>query len=196
MYDGKMLVVCGYTAESYCSVVSALDFSTGLWEDLPSSGDAPLPRSACSVAIWDHKMYVFGGWNGHSSNSDFFVYDLNEGTWSQIEPGLFTPTPRRSHCCIQYRDAMYVWGGFGVEGNCDISIYKFDFSEMAWSVVQATGICPNPRSRARAVRIYDKMVIFGGWDRVDHFDDWWEFSLTDFVWTRRDLKLQHPIGMQ
>jgi N-acetylneuraminic acid mutarotase len=194
MYEGKMLVVCGYTSESYCALIHSYNFEDGLWEELPTGGDAPMPRSACTVAIHDHKLYMFGGWNGHHSNNDFYVYDLKEGTWAKIDSSDWTPSSRRSHCAIQYRDAMYVWGGYGVDGNCDISVYKFDFTTQEWSISPARNSGPAPRSRARAVRVYDRMVITGGWDRVDHFDDWWEFNLTTGEWYCRHVKLPHPVA--
>ena len=45
-----------------------------------------------------------------------------------------------------------------------------------WSVVKVTGTAPSGRSRAKAVVYYNKMYVFGGWDRKNYFSDLYEFN--------------------
>lgn len=65
-----------------------LDCHTWTWEELsaPRTGaNAPVPRSACSMAIMQHHLLVFGGKTGGQDAVTFFAdlwsFDLETGRW-------------------------------------------------------------------------------------------------------------------
>jgi N-acetylneuraminic acid mutarotase len=148
----------------------------------------PAPRSAHTTVMYKNELFVFGGWDGGTSNNDFFKYNIERDEWSVVEVCAGeVPAPRRSHCATVYGNAMYVWGGFNGVDNCKPLIHKFDFDTMTWSVEEAKGTPPAGRSRAKCVLFQNRWAIFGGWDRVNHFKDWYEYDFVTRTWERRPL---------
>jgi len=155
-------------------------------------GDIPQPRSAHSACLYQGKVYVFGGWDGRSSNNHFYQFNLEKCTWKKVRlslhnPGI-VPEPRRSHGCVQQGNAMYIFGGYDGTKNVPPLLHKFDFKKKKWSLEKANGTPPCGRSRSRVIVYWNTIAVFGGWDRVNHFQKWHEFNLETKSWTWEDVE--------
>ncbi len=64
--------------------------------------------------------------------------------------------------------------------------------EWSWSKVNATSSGPSARASAGAVRVGNKMVLFGGWDGKQVFDDMWIFDTVAFTWIMPEVSGKPP----
>lgn len=140
-------------------------------------------------------MYVFGGWNGAITNDDFYKLNLKKLKWKKVRDHGPRPTERRSHCACVVGDSMYIFGGYSGETNCFPSLHRYDFLTKKWSVEEVRGLrLPPGRSRARMVSFGNYLAVSGGWDRVNHFQDWWEFNLVNKEWRSFQVDFPSPLG--
>ena len=60
--------------------------------------------------------------------------------------------------------------------------YTFDFVANAWTKVTPVGEVPALRAGHRMAydQVSGTVVLFGGWDGTQYYNDTWAFSLTDF----------------
>lgn len=196
LYDDRMYIIGGYSGlGGYRMDPFYFDLRTPLeerWEPvvLETRGEAPSPRSAMSAVVWQHYVYVFGGWDGEVTMDDFYRLDLKKLKWKRVRSKGERPPPRRSHNAFVWRDAMYILLGYDGTQNCEPHLYRFDFETKKWEIVPVEGQPPPGRSRAKCVLYNNTVAIFGGWDRVNHFEDWWELSLVHRKW--RSVPVQFP----
>jgi hypothetical protein len=72
---------------------------------------------------------------------------------SQFHP---PPSPRHSHAAVVYRNCMYVFGGY--DGSYRSDFHKFDFDQLTWKPVPASGRSPRARYRSTACVLRDTMI--------------------------------------
>jgi len=194
LYNGKMYVFGGYSGlGEYRNDVVVCHLERGFeWEVIVSKGDAPQPRSAHSACIYKGKVYIFGGWDGRYSNNHFYQFNIEKCTWKKVRLSLHNsgniPEPRRSHGCVQAGTSMYIFGGFDGGKNVPPLLHRFDFKKKKWTVEKAQGSPPCGRSRSRMILYHNTIAVFGGWDRINHFQKWHEYNLETKTWTMEELE--------
>jgi len=82
---------------------------------------------------------------------------------------------------------MYIFGGFNGERFCDSDIHIFDFDKKKWVSIKGTGAVPSGRSRSKMIYYHNKIAVIGGWNKTKYYNDWFEFSLEDHTWIRKDV---------
>jgi len=196
LYGQRMYILGGYSGlAGYRLDPFYFDLDRPLsepWEPvlLETRGEEPAPRSAMSCVQWRHFIFIFGGWDGIDTSNDFYRLNLKTNKWKRLKSKGERPSPRRSHNSFVYNDAMYVLLGFDGERNCDPQLYRYDFEAKRWTVEAVTGAPPQGRSRAKCVRYQNTLAVFGGWDRVNHFEDWHELNLVTKEW--RQIPVDFP----
>eukprot|EP01125_Pyxidicula_operculata_P017552 TRINITY_DN6145_c0_g2_i3.p1 TRINITY_DN6145_c0_g2~~TRINITY_DN6145_c0_g2_i3.p1 ORF type:complete len:261 (-),score=14.86 TRINITY_DN6145_c0_g2_i3:422-1204(-) len=158
--------------------------------------EVPSARSAHSACLYkgDHCVYIFGGWDGRRSNNDFFKYSMRDNIWQRVKCNGKIPEPRRAHGAVIVGDYMYIYGGFDGIKNVPPVLHRYNFLTKTWEEVEVKSSVAPPcgRSRTRLVYYHDKLAVIGGWDRVNHFQNWHEFNLKTSTWS--ETKLDYPQG--
>jgi len=189
-----MYIIGGYAGRlGYSMDIIVYDFNTGKSYMQEASG-RPTFRSAHTAVEYNNQIYVFGGWDGKDTNNHFFKYNITKNTWKKVKHTGKKPAPRRSHCAARCDNKMYIFGGFDGKNNLESSLYSFDFDKKKWTAIKMKGEPPSPRSRSRMICYYNKVAIIGGWNRMKHFNDWYEFNLESKCWSKKKVRLPYGDG--
>ncbi len=167
------------------------------WTQISPSGTLPPARTGASAAFdsGNSALIIFGGGEGSSSpcQSDTWVLSNTNGiydvpAWSQLDPGGTLPAARISHSAVYDpgSNRMIVFGG------SDCSSEGAQFYNDVWVLTNANGLSgppnwvqltfsgPVPSARGNHTAVYDPasntMIIFGGTDATDQFNDVWVLS--------------------
>jgi hypothetical protein len=169
----------------------------GGWRcDLLAPLGTPPPARSSHVAIFDppgNRMIVFSGWPGILN--DVWELDLNgKPQWARIDPPSPCPEPRAYACGIYdpLRRRLVIYGGWNGSGMLSDCWTLSLSGAPVWRGVPAANPGPGPRDGMSAVydAVGDRMVLIGGSDGLDGFDDAWTLSFGGFggsiYWTRLD----------
>lgn len=149
-----------------------------------------------------HQLFVFGGGNGPEYFHDVFVFDIDTLSWTQlaIDPQSKPPKRRAHTSCLWDNKLFVIGGGDGVRALDDV--YMLDLSAsseeqqqenpLAWELVQTEGNPPPPRGYHTSNLVKDKLVVFGGSDGHDCFDDVYVLDLSSKTWTQ--IGLEHKVS--
>ena len=191
--------------------VWTLDLGRFAWSRPEIRGPAP-PESEDHVAILDpigYRMIIHGGENGLTSNK-LWSLDLKSFRWRDLTD---TTSPgREDHTAIYdaHRKRMVIFGGRNNTGTIDYvnewRLLAFDLDPGSptfekWVELTCGDVHAPGRSDHAAVydAAKDRMVIFGGWDKVAHefLDDTWAYYFASSAdsagrWKRIKAKDSHP----
>jgi hypothetical protein len=147
------------------------------------------------TAIYDpvrDRMIVFGDGYFDGSTTHFLndVWSLDlAGTpqWTELSPAGMPPSGRLGQCAIydRMRDRMVIFGGYDGSNHLN-DVWALSLAEpMAWTKLTPIGVAPSPRHYASAIYdpARDRMIIFGGSDGFNRFNDLSILSLGGMVWT-------------
>ncbi|KAG8843207.1 hypothetical protein FRB96_004234 [Tulasnella sp. 330] len=172
--------------------VWCFDIETFQWTHPEMLGDIPPPCRAHSATLVDKKIYVWGGGEGPTYYNDLYVLDTTSHRWVKPNiPGPI-PLPRRAHTAVLYKDVIYVFGG-GNGHRALNDVWALDTSvgldRLRWECVVvngdgggAKGMKPAPRGYHTANLIGEVMIIMGGSDGRECFNDVWALDLDRTVW--------------
>jgi hypothetical protein len=190
----RMVVSAGWDGSGpYRNDVWALSLAgSPAWSGLTPPGGPPYGREG-HTAIYDplhDRMVVFGGVDGSPYRNDVWGLSLaGSPAWSEVTPAGTLPTDRGGHAAIYdpVRDRMVVFGGLGNYNWDDGSYHLLNdvwalslSGSPAWSELTSPATVPSERYGHSAIYdpLRDRMVVFGGRDVVNFFDDVWELSLS------------------
>ncbi|KAL7531949.1 hypothetical protein ACHAXR_004325 [Thalassiosira sp. AJA248-18] len=91
------------------------------------------------------------------------------------------PSPRHSHAAVVYKNSMYIFGGY--DGSYRSDFHEFDFDQLMWKPVLASGRSPRARYRSTTCVRGDMMILFGGHDGTRHLADVHLFDFINQVWS-------------
>lgn len=187
--QGRMLIFGGYSGlGGYKNDIVVCDLENGFkWETIPPKGDFPSARSAHSICLYNNKVFLFGGWDGRTSNNNFYKFNISKGTWKKVKFTGQPPDARRSHGAVVIDDSMFIFGGYDGQRNVPPVLHRFNFTTKSWSTEEAKGQPPCGRSRTKVLHYHNTIAVFGGWDRVNHFQKWHEYNLETRTWHERDV---------
>jgi len=153
----------------------------------------PSKRWGHSSVVSQDKLFIFGGaaYNSNfQTNEIFYQLDLVNWNWSRLTPLGSSPGVRDSHSCVAYQDKLYVFGGsVGSESQNDL--WEFDIPSSLWKPIEGKGDVPTPREGHSACIFNEKyMVVYGGWDGNQIFNDCYLFDIPQKVWIKVQNKLE------
>ncbi|KAG8993870.1 hypothetical protein FRB94_010319 [Tulasnella sp. JGI-2019a] len=172
--------------------VWCFDIETFQWTHPDMLGDLPPPCRAHSATLVDRKIYIWGGGEGPTYYNDLYVLDTISHRWVKpVIPGPI-PLPRRAHTAVLYKDIIYVFGG-GNGHRALNDVWALDTSvgldRLRWECVMvngsggaARGMKPAPRGYHTANLVGEVMVVLGGSDGRECFNDVWVLDLDRMVW--------------
>ena len=191
--------------------VWTLDLGRFVWSKPTIPGPAP-PESEDHVAILDpigHRMIIHGGENGLTSNK-LWSLDLKTFRWRDMTD---TTSPgREDHTAIydSRGKRMVIFGGRNNTGTIDyVNEWRLSALDLdphspsfeKWTELGCGDLHAPGRSDHAAVfdAIKNRMVIFGGWDKVAHtfMNDTWAYYFADSPdsagrWKKIKAKESHP----
>lgn len=98
------------------------------------------------------------------------------------------PTPRGGHSAAIVGRNMWVFGGYGGAGyqRTDFNdIYSFDIDTLSWNpLMEVQGTLPGRRSGQTMFAVRTTLMVYGGWNTAECFDDLWSFDTTTLVWSQ------------
>ncbi|CAG8815299.1 17510_t:CDS:2, partial [Racocetra persica] len=142
------------------------------------------------------KLFIFGGGDGPEYFNDLYVFDTDTLTWSKPKTTGNIPSRRRAHTTAYYNNCIYVFGGGdGVRALNDV--YKLDISDMnnlVWQKLETTGRPPISRGYHTSNLVGNKLVVYGGSDGHECFDDVFMLDLVTMQWEVRKVYGTPPSG--
>lgn len=92
------------------------------------------------------------------------------------------PAPRYGHSACIIGSRMFVFGGRGERGTVYKDVYFLDLLEWIWIPVSTLSDGPCGRLLHSMESVGRKLVIHGGWDGTEVFNDLWIFNTDSFTW--------------
>lgn len=147
-------------------------------------------------------VHVFGGWDSRTCFNSVLVLDadavhvLDTLTYRWTKPRILgdkAPCPRRAHVACLHRSAIYVFGGGDGDGALN-DIWRLDVGDaakMSWKLVSGPDRGRDRRPKARGYHSGNmsgsKLIIFGGSDGAECFEDVWIYDVDTHLWTPVDV---------
>ena len=151
------------------------------------SGKLPSARGGASIVFADGKLVAFGG--HYFAGNDKFEYldetwllDTERLVWHQVKCSGQIPGKRYGHSAHLLGSRMYIFGGKGPSNEYYKDVYFLDLVEWVWVCVSTVSQGPTARFYHASELVGKKIVIHGGWDGTDIFDDLWIFNTDSFAW--------------
>lgn len=193
LVGSNVYVFGGCDARSCHNSVYVLDADAFYWSVPHVVGDIPMPLRAMTCTAVGKKLVVFGGGDGPAYYNDVYVLDTLNFRWSKPRiVGDRIPSKRRAHTACLYKNGIYVFGGGdGVRALNDT--WRLDVSDstkMSWKLIsgpeKTTPDGKETRPKARgyhtANMVGSKLIIFGGSDGGECFDDVWVYDVETHIW--------------
>ncbi|GAA5812857.1 hypothetical protein MFLAVUS_006316 [Mucor flavus] len=169
------------------------------------NGPPPCRAHSCTVVERDlgsgkrsHQLYIFGGGNGPDYFQDVYVLDVETLVWTKPEiESSSRPSKRRAHTTCLWEDKIIVIGG-GDGARALDDVHMLDVSNannnqpLQWEKLQTTGIPPPARGYHTSNLVKDKLVVFGGSDGHDCFEDVHVLDLKKGRWSQIELDRKIP----
>ena len=140
----------------------------------------PIPISGYGLASYEGQIFLFGGWDALKPLDSVWRYDPNTDTW---HPGSPMPTARLHPAVLADGGKIYVMGGSDGDSklntNESYSPYIELEKENPW---KAEPDLPQKLTGYTAIKLYDKIAIFGGKSAVSGAIDQFHFSTVQREW--------------
>jgi hypothetical protein len=178
VFQDAVLVLGGETAQQNASADAHIYRANGHWEALPQI-DTLIPRKQATLTQLGSELVLFGG-QGPATVTNWAHYDMKNKTW-HVELSKPEMEARVSHIAVGLSESsVLVWGGFiGQERRGDGFILDIKSHEVI-------RIPPGPylaaRANARAVRLGDEVLIWGGASSDGNSNSGAGFHLTSRQW--------------
>lgn len=160
--------------------------SSGLfrWDNLENVGDVYTPRTGHAVVNEDGVFYLFGGTDGAARQSDVHAYNVETNLWQEIRAGGRPPPARSGAQAVVWNGAVWFFGGYTKkDGEYFNDVYKYDIANTMWGSVHTLGESPQKRTDHSVVLYRDSLLVFGGFDGHNRFNDLRELHLRERRWS-------------
>ncbi|KAI1106168.1 galactose oxidase [Jackrogersella minutella] len=199
LVGSNVYVFGGCDSRACFNELYVLDADSFHWSSPHVAGDVPVPLRAMTCTAVGKKLVVFGGGDGPAYYNDVYVLDTVNFRWHRPRIlGDRTPSARRAHTACLYKNGIYMFGGGdGVRALNDIwRLDVTDSHKMSWKLVSSpsptsganggTPVKDTSRPKARgyhtANMVGSKLIIYGGSDGGECFNDVWVYDVDTHVW--------------
>ncbi|KAK4154738.1 Tip elongation aberrant protein 1 [Chaetomidium leptoderma] len=208
LVGSNVYVFGGCDARACFNELYVLDADGFYWSTPHVVGDVPVPLRAMTCTAVGKKLVVFGGGDGPAYYNDVYVLDTVNLRWSRPRiMGDKVPSKRRAHTACLYKNGLYVFGGGdGVRALNDIwRLDVSDMSKMSWKLISGpssssvdgrspvTGKDLRPKARGyhTANMVGAKLIIYGGSDGGECFNDVWVYDVETQAWKCVNIPTTH-----
>jgi N-acetylneuraminic acid mutarotase len=200
LIGSNVYVFGGCDARTCFNDMYVLDADSFYWSVPYMVGDIPMPLRAMTSTAVGKKLVVFGGGDGPAYYNDVYVLDTVNFRWTKPQLlGDKFPSKRRAHTSCLYKNGMYIFGGGdGVRALNDIwRLEVGDFNKMSWKLISSPDKLPpgmkdyRPKARGyhTANMVGSKLIIYGGSDGGECFDDVWIYDVDAHYWKCVDISV-------
>lgn len=140
-------------------------------------------------------MLIFGGSDKHKRFNDVWLFDWTSKSWSTPEIDGEPPSPRAHFTATKISNTVYFFGGYGGYGDVcgDLwALHVLDDGGFKWEDLTAKveGTPPSPRFDHHCFKYpvapnsssFDKIIIGGGRDLGQMFDDSYVLDVGKMTW--------------
>ena len=209
LIGSNVYIFGGCDSRTCFNSVYVLDADAFYWSVPHLVGEVPVPLRAMTCTAVGKKLVVFGGGDGPAYYNDVYVLDTVNFRWSKPRiVGDRGPSKRRAHTSCLYKNGIYVFGGGdGVRALNDV--WRLDVSDptkMSWKLIcspdnddgrdsksanKREAMRPKARGYHTANMVGSKLIIYGGSDGGECFDDVWVYDVETFVWKGVSMPVAH-----
>ncbi|KAI8628903.1 galactose oxidase [Xylariaceae sp. FL1651] len=202
LVGSNVFVFGGCDSRACFNDLYVLDADAFHWSTPHIAGVPPVPLRAMTCTAVGKKLVVFGGGDGPTYYNDVYVLDTVNFRWHKPRiVGDHVPSARRAHTACLYKNGIYVFGGGdGIRALNDI--WRLDVSDMhkmSWKLVSGPDKSPpsgsssgsdvgvgvnKPKARGyhTANMVGSKLIIYGGSDGGECFNDVWVYDVDAQIW--------------
>ncbi|CEL60348.1 Rab9 effector protein with kelch motifs OS=Bos taurus GN=RABEPK PE=2 SV=1 [Rhizoctonia solani AG-1 IB] len=168
--------------------IYTLDTETFVWGKPKPTGEQP-PGSRAHTATLVHNRFIFivGGGQDFVYFDTLYIFDTLMHKWLKPEIQGEKPMPRRAHTSCLHNGKLFIFGG----GNGSVAlndVWAMDitvpFDKLRWQHIRPRegSALPPPRGYHTSNLVGNVMVIIGGSDGRDTYDDIWVMDLDTGLW--------------
>ncbi|KAK2594791.1 hypothetical protein QQS21_007478 [Conoideocrella luteorostrata] len=202
LIGSNIYIFGGCDARTCFNSVYVFDADAFYWSVPYMVGDIPFPLRAMTCTAVGKKLVVFGGGDGPAYYNDVYVLDTVNFRWTKPRiHGDRIPSKRRAHTACLYKNGIYVFGG-GDGVRALNEIWRLDVSDvtkMSWKLISgpekagSSGKETRPKARGyhTANMVGSKLIIFGGSDGGECFDDVWVYDIETHIWKSVDIPITY-----
>ncbi|TEA22489.1 Host cell factor 1 [Colletotrichum sidae] len=194
LVGSSIFVFGGCDSRACFNVLYVFDADAFYWSVPHVTGDVPVPLRAMTCTAVGKKLVIFGGGDGPAYYNDIYVLDTTNFRWHRPKIiGDRVPSKRRAHTACLYKNGIYIFGGGdGVRALNDVwRLDVSDMNKMSWKLVSGPERAPppgvretrpKPRGYHTANMVGSKLIIFGGSDGGECFNDVWVYDVDAHTW--------------
>ncbi|TPX16799.1 uncharacterized protein E0L32_012364, partial [Thyridium curvatum] len=197
LIGSNVYVFGGCDSRACFNELYVFDADAFFWSTPHVVGDVPVPLRAMTCTAVGKKLVIFGGGDGPAYYNDIYVLDTANYKWSRPRiVGDKIPSKRRAHTACLHKNGIYVFGGGdGVRALNDIwRLDVSDTSKVSWKLISSPSpdkgsppgtkdvLRPKARGYHTANMVGSKLIIFGGSDGGECFNDVWVYDVETQVW--------------
>jgi N-acetylneuraminic acid mutarotase len=163
-------------------------FSSSKWSSSPLPSIPP--RYDHASCILDNTLIVFGGCGETGALNDTWKYNIASKEWAKIYDG---PCARTIQAMPVVNDTAYIWGG-GISGFDAIDDSRMWILNLTtgWTSIPTSG--PKPRQGHSIVAIGTDLILFGGMNGSESFNDTWVFDTISSEWREVEVGGERPMA--
>jgi len=206
LIGSNVYVFGGCDSRACFNELYVLDADAFYWSTPHVVGDVPVPLRAMTCTAVGKKLVIFGGGDGPAYYNDVYVLDTANFRWSKPRMiGDRFPSKRRAHTACFYKNGIYVFGGGdGVRALNDIwRLDVSDVNKMSWRCISSGSSDKSPGSGGKEVArpkargyhtanmVGSKLIVFGGSDGGECFNDVWVYDVDTHVWKAVNIPVTH-----
>ncbi|KAK3996868.1 Tip elongation aberrant protein 1 [Cladorrhinum sp. PSN332] len=199
LVGSNVYVFGGCDSRACFNELYVLDADAFYWSTPHVVGEVPVPLRAMTCTTVGKKLVIFGGGDGPAYYNDVYVLDTVNFRWTKPRIlGDKAPSKRRAHTACLYKNGIYVFGGGdGVRALNDIwRLDVSDINKMSWKLISGPtnststdgrspggrDVRPKARGYHTANMVGSKLIIYGGSDGGECFNDVWVYDVETHIW--------------
>ncbi|KAK1690388.1 kelch domain-containing protein [Colletotrichum godetiae] len=194
LVGSNIFVFGGCDSRACFNELYVFDADAFYWSVPHVTGEIPVPLRAMTCTAVGKKLVIFGGGDGPAYYNDIYVLDTTNFRWHRPKiVGDRVPSKRRAHTACLYKNGIYIFGGGdGVRALNDVwRLDVSDMNKMSWKLVSGPERAPppgvretrpKPRGYHTANMVGSKLIIFGGSDGGECFNDVWVYDVDAHIW--------------
>jgi hypothetical protein len=181
------------------------EFATRRWQWAYPVVDGvnPCPRGGHSATLSGHSIVIFGGHyyrskeEGYMYLNDTFLLDVSANKFNKAKTNGTPPAPRYGHSAILAGSRIIIFGGKGEKEKVFRDLHALDPATLTWYQGPEGIGSPSARFGHSANLVGNsKMLIFGGWNGKDYFNDVYILDLEVMAWSQPQCSGKPPTPRQ
>lgn len=182
---GDQLYMFGGMGKHTLNDVNVFDVNVGSWMAVSTTGSLPHSRCCHSATVVGTNIWIFGGRGEKKLFNDLHVLSTETKTWKRHPSTKSSPEPRAGHSATLVGHTLYIFGGSTHRGKYLNQVVQLDTTTMKWSRPKLKGKnFPAGRAGHIAVGTGSMIIIFGGFNGFEYFNDLFVLSTKTVSWSR------------